>query len=62
MQALQAVCRHVRGRPEVEITTTTTAQARDATTRVLEQVGGPGELDDRREASQAFLVATMQHA
>ena len=30
--------------------------------RVLERAGAPGELTDSREAWQAFLVATMEHA
>ena len=60
VQAVQAMCRHVWGRSEVEITGDYDDVTRDATTRILEQVGGPGELADSREAWQAFLVATMQ--
>jgi len=60
VQAVQAMCRHVWGRTEVETTGDFDDVTRDATTRILEQVGGPGELADSREAWQAFLVATMQ--
>ncbi|HET8988519.1 MAG TPA: hypothetical protein VFN43_08420, partial [Humibacillus sp.] len=62
VQAVQAMCRHVWGRGEVEITGDYDDVTRDATTRILEQVGGPGELADSREAWQAFMVATMQRA
>lgn len=62
VQAVQAMCRHVWGHTDVEITGDYDRATRAATTRVLEQVGGPGELADSREAWQAFLVATMQHA
>ena len=60
VQAVQAMCRHVWGRREVEITGDFDDVTRDATTRILERVGVPGELADSREAWQAFLVATMQ--
>jgi hypothetical protein len=60
VQAVQAMCRHVWGRADVELTGDFDDATRDATTRILEQVGGPGELGDSREAWQAFLVATMQ--
>ncbi|HSU73924.1 MAG TPA: hypothetical protein VLI66_03235 [Terrabacter sp.] len=48
------------GADRVETTVDFDDVTRDATTRILEQVGGPGELADSREAWQAFLVATMQ--
>jgi hypothetical protein len=60
VQAVQAMCRHVWGRAEVEITGEFDDVTRDATTRILEQSGGPGELAASREAWQAFLVATMR--
>ena len=60
VQAVRAMCRHVWGRTGVETTVDFDDVTRDATTRILEQVGGPGELADSREAWQAFLVATMQ--
>jgi hypothetical protein len=62
VQAVQAMCRHVWGRTDVETTGEFDDVTRDATTRILEQVGGPGELADSREAWQAFMVATMRHA
>ena len=62
VQAVQAMCRHVWGRTDVEITGDFDDVTRDATTRILEQAGGPGELADSREAWQAFLVATMRRA
>lgn len=60
VQAVQAMCRHVWGRTDVEITGDFDDLTRDATTRILEQAGGPGELADSRDAWQAFMVATMQ--
>jgi hypothetical protein len=62
VQAVQAMCRHVWGRTEVETTGELDDVTRDATSRVLEAAGGPGELTDSREAWQAFLVATMREA
>jgi hypothetical protein len=60
VQAVQAMCRHVWGRTDVELTGEYDDATREATTRILEQAGGPGELADSREAWQAFLVATMR--
>lgn len=62
VQAVQAMCRHVWGRTDVEITGDFDEVTRGATTRILEQVGGPGELSDSRTAWQAFLIATMEQA
>ncbi len=62
VQAVQAMCRHVWGRSEVEITGDYDDVTREATTRILERAGGPGELGESREAWQAFMVATMQRA
>jgi len=62
VQAVQAMCRHVWGRTDVAVSGDFDDVTRDATTRILEQAGGPGELADSRESWQAFLVATMEHA
>jgi hypothetical protein len=59
-QAVQAMCRHVWGRTDVEITGDWDDATRSATTEILERAGGPGELEESREAWQAFMVATMQ--
>ncbi len=60
VQAVQAMCRHVWGRTDVEITGEWDDRTRDVTTAILEANGGPGELADSREAWQAFMVATMR--
>ena len=62
VQAVQAMCRHVWGRTDVEITGEFDDVTREATTRILHAAGGPGELADSREAWQAFMVATMEQA
>lgn len=62
VQAVQAMCRHVWGRTDVEITGEWDDRTRDVTTRILEANGGPGELADSREAWQAFMIATLRHA
>ena len=62
VQAVQAMCRHVWGRTDVEVTGDFDDVTRAATTRILEQTGGPGELGESREAWQAFMVATMERA
>jgi hypothetical protein len=62
VRAVQAMCRHVWGRTDVELTGELDDLTRTATTRILEQAGAPGELTDSRETWQAFLVATMEHA
>lgn len=62
VQAVQAMCRHVWGRTDVDVTGDFDDATRNATTRILEQAGGPGELADSREAWQVFMVATMEHA
>ena len=61
-QAVQAMCLHVWGRTDVEITGEWDDATRAATTEILEQVDGPGELEESREAWQAFMVATMERA
>jgi hypothetical protein len=62
VQAVQAMCRHVWGRTDVEITGEWDDATREATTRILEASGGPGELADSREAWQAFMLATLRRA
>ncbi|HEU5144541.1 MAG TPA: extensin family protein, partial [Dermatophilaceae bacterium] len=62
VQAVQAMCRHVWGRTDVEITGEWDDRTRDVTTQILEQVGGPGELAGSRESWQAFMVATLRRA
>ena len=62
VQAVQAMCRHVWGRTDVEVNGEFDDVTRDATTRILEQAGGQGELADSRAAWQAFMVATMERA
>ncbi|EWT00536.1 hypothetical protein N865_14785 [Intrasporangium oryzae NRRL B-24470] len=59
VQAVQAMCRHVWGRTDVEVTGEWDDTTRDVTTKILEEAGGPGELAGSREAWQAFMVATM---
>jgi hypothetical protein len=61
-QAVQAMCRHVWDRADVELTGTYDGATRTATSEILEAVRGPGELADSREAWQAFMVATLQRA
>jgi hypothetical protein len=61
-QAVQAMCRHVWDRTDVEVTGTYDDATRTATSEILETVGGPGELADSREAWQAFMVATLRRA
>ncbi|GAA2744714.1 hypothetical protein GCM10009868_23410 [Terrabacter aerolatus] len=62
VRAVQAMCRHVWGRTDVDLTGDFDDATRDATTSILEQAGGPGELAGSRESWQAFMVATMEHA
>ena len=62
VQAVQAMCRHVWGDTVVQISGDYDDATRTATTRVLEGAGAAGELTDSREAWQAFMVATMEHA
>ena len=60
VQAVQAMCRYVWDRADVEITGTYDDATRAATSAILEGIGGPGELADSREAWQAFMVATLR--
>lgn len=61
VQAVQAMCQHVWGRTDVELTGEWDDATRAVTGEILERVGGPGELHESREAWQAFMVATMAH-
>lgn len=61
-QALQAMCVHVWGRRDVQITGDLDSPTRDATTVILRDHGGRGEITDGVEAWRAFLVATMREA
>ncbi|MEP7331204.1 MAG: hypothetical protein ABI692_03840 [Terracoccus sp.] len=61
-QALQAMCVHVWGRRGVQVTGELDSPTRDATTAILRDHGGQGEITDGVEAWQAFLVATMREA
>ena len=61
VQAVQAMCRHVWGRTDVEITGEWDDRTRDVTTQILEGVGANAELSESQQAWQAFMVATMQH-
>lgn len=62
VQALQAMCRHVWSRAEVQTTGVLDGATRDATTAILRDHGGRGEITDGVEAWRAFLVATMRQA
>lgn len=61
VQAVQAMCRHVWGRTDVEITGEWDDRTRDVTTQILEGVGADAELSESQQAWQAFMVATMRH-
>ncbi len=61
-QALQAMCVHVWGRRGVQVTGELDSPTRDATTAILRDHGGLGEITDGVEAWRAFLVATMREA
>lgn len=61
-QALQAMCVHVWGRHDVQVTGELDSLTRDATTAILRDHGGRGEITDGVEAWQTFLVATMHEA
>ncbi len=62
VQAVQAMCRHVWGRMEVEITGELDDATQEATSRVLDAAGSQEALADPRAAWQTFLVATMREA
>jgi hypothetical protein len=60
VQAVQAMCRYVWGRSEVQVTGALDGPTRDATTRILEENDGAGEIVDGVEAWRAFMLATMR--
>lgn len=62
VSALQAMCQHVWGRAEVQINGELDSVTRDATTAILRDHGGRGEIGDGVEAWRAFMLATMQQA
>lgn len=61
-QSLQAMCVHVWGRGDVKVTGELDGPTRDATTAILRDHGGQGEITDGVEAWRSFLVATMREA
>jgi hypothetical protein len=61
VQAIQAMCVHVWGRSEVQVNGELDSATRDATTQILREHGGRGELGDGVEAWRAFLLATMRN-
>ncbi|MEO7129807.1 MAG: hypothetical protein ABIZ07_00325 [Dermatophilaceae bacterium] len=62
VQAVQAMCRHIWGRDDVQINGEFDSVTRDATTAILRDHGGRGELAEGAEAWRAFMVATMREA
>ncbi|WP_242653007.1 hypothetical protein [Intrasporangium flavum] len=62
VQAIQAMCVHVWGRTGVQTSGELDGPTRDATTAILRDHGGTGELTDGVEAWQAFLRATIRQA
>lgn len=62
VQAVQAMCRHVWGRADVEITGHLDTATRDATARVVADHGGEQAIDDGVEGWRAFLLATLREA
>jgi hypothetical protein len=61
VQAVQAMCVHVWGRSEVQVNGEFDSVTRDATTRILQEHGGRGELGDGVEAWRAFMLATLRN-
>ncbi|MGN6753629.1 MAG: extensin family protein [Intrasporangium sp.] len=60
VQAVQAMCRHVWGRSDVEITGRFDAATRDATSKVIADHGGEHAIDDGVEGWRAFLLPTLR--
>ena len=60
VQAVQAMCRHVWGRP-VDVTGHWDRPTRNATSEVLDQLGVGGALTAGQKSWQAFLSATAAH-
>ncbi|MDN5790840.1 MAG: hypothetical protein L0H25_08230 [Micrococcales bacterium] len=66
VQAVQAMCRHVWGRTDVQINGEFDRVTRHATATILREHGGEGGLDaelgDGVQAWRAFMLATVSHA
>jgi hypothetical protein len=62
IQAVQAMCRHVWDRADVEITGQLDSATRDATDKVIADHGGAHELGDGVEGWRAFLLPTLRAA
>jgi hypothetical protein len=60
VQAVQAMCRHVWGRSDVEISGRLDTATRDATAKVIADHDGQHEIDDGVEGWRAFLVPTLR--
>lgn len=60
VQAVQAMCRHVWGRSDVEITGELDTATRDATTKVIADHGGGHAIDDGVEGWRGFLLPTLR--
>ncbi len=60
VQAIQAMCRHVWGRSDVEITGHLDSATQDATNKVIADHGGEHELGDGVEGWRAFLLPTLR--
>lgn len=62
VSAVQAMCRHVWGRSEVQINGELDGVTRDAAAAIIEGHGGRGEITDGVEAWRAFMLATLREA
>lgn len=62
VQAIQAMCRHVWGRSDVEISGHLDTATRDATSKVIADHGGGHAIDDGVEGWRAFLLPTLRAA
>lgn len=60
VQAVQAMCIHVWGRTDVQVNGELDSATRNATTAILRDHGGQGELGDGVEAWRAFMLATLK--
>lgn len=61
VQAVQAMCIHVWGQSQVQVNGEFDSTTRDATTWILHEHGGQGELGDGVEAWRAFMLATLRN-
>lgn len=62
VQAVQAMCRYVWGRTDVQLSGELDRVTRDATTTILRDHGGQGQLGDGVETWRVFMLATLSHA